>query len=100
MVVVVLMPPSALQELAQKQISYPMTFMISNSQFAKKTFCGVNEFVAEEGTCNIPMWMQDQLLLEEGSEVLIRSVNLKKGTFCKFQPHKTAFIDIPNFKEM
>lgn len=25
--------------------------------------------------------------------MIIRSVNLKKGTYIKFQPHKTAFID-------
>jgi ubiquitin fusion degradation protein 1 len=40
------------------------------------------------------------LCLEEGSEVIIRNVNLKKGTYIKFQPHKTEFIDIPGFKEM
>lgn len=38
------------------------------------------------------------LFLEEGSEVILRNVNLKKGTFMKIQPHETAFIDLPDPK--
>ena len=65
-----------------------------------KSFCGIMEFVAQENTINIPIWMMNLLCLEEGSEVIIRNVMLKKGNYIKFQPHETAFIDIPGFKEM
>jgi len=44
--------------------------------------------------------MMNLLGLEEGAEVIIRNVNLQKGKFIKFQPHETAFIDIPGFKYM
>lgn len=94
------MPESALHELSRIHTSYPMTFMISNPEMGLKTYCGNLEFVASENTCNIPIWMMNLLCLEEGSEVIIRNVNLKKGTFIKFQPHETKFIDIPSFKEM
>ena len=36
------------------------------------------------------------LLLEEGSIVAIRSATLPKGTFVKLQPHTKDFLDITN----
>lgn len=65
---------------------------------AKKTYCGVLEFSAEEGMCYLPFWMMNNLFLEEGSEVILRNVNLKKGRFVALQPHETAFINLANPK--
>jgi ubiquitin fusion degradation protein 1 len=42
----------------------------------KKTYCGVLEFSAEEGMCYLPIWMMNNLFLEEGSDVMLRNVNL------------------------
>jgi ubiquitin fusion degradation protein 1 len=42
----------------------------------KKTYCGVLEFSAEEGMCYLPYWMMNNLFLEEGSEIILRNVNL------------------------
>jgi len=95
-----MLPTSALHELSRLKISYPMTFMISNPMMNKKSYCGVLEFSADEGMCHIPDWMMDNLLVEDGSEIILRSVNLKKGTFIKIQPHETKFIDLANPKAM
>lgn len=92
------MPGSALHELARLNITYPMLFMISNPQMSKKTYCGVLEFSAEEGLCYLPFWMMNNLFLEEGSEIILRNVNLKKGKFVVLQPHETAFINLANPK--
>ena len=54
---IVILPSSALHELARLSISYPMIFMISNPQMAKKTYTGVLEFSAEEGLCYLPYWV-------------------------------------------
>jgi ubiquitin fusion degradation protein 1 len=94
------MPTSALQELGRLNISYPMTFMIQNPVLSRKSFCGVLEFSADEGNVHIPLWMMNNLFLEEGSEVIIRNMNLKKGTFVKLKPHETRFIDLPDPKSM
>ena len=94
----IILPSSALNELARLRISYPMTFMISNPQISKKSYCGVLEFSAEEGMCHLPVWLMHNLFLEEGSEVILRNVNLNKGNFMKIQPHETAFIDLPDPK--
>lgn len=94
----IILPASALHELSRLRISYPMTFMISNPQMGIKTYCGVLEFSANEGTCNIPFWMMNNLCVEDGSEIILRNMNLKKGTFCKIKPHETAFINLSNPK--
>ena len=94
----IILPTSALNELARLKISYPMTFMISNPQIQKKSYCGVLEFSAEEGTCHLPVWLMHNLFLDEGSEIILRNVNLSKGTYMKIQPHETAFIDLPDPK--
>ena len=75
-----------------------MLIMISNPQMSKKTYCGVLEFSAEEGLCYLPFWMMNNLFLEEGSEIILRNVNLKKGKFVVLQPHETAFINLANPK--
>ena len=94
----IILPGSALHELARLRISYPMIFMISNPQMGKKSYCGVLEFSAEEGTCCLPYWMMNNLFLEDGSEVIFRNVTLKKGTFVVLQPHETDFINLSNPK--
>ena len=50
--------------------------------------------------CHLPVWLMDQLFLEEGAEVIFRNVTLLKGTYMKIQPHKTAFIDLPDPKSV
>jgi ubiquitin fusion degradation protein 1 len=58
----VILPSSALHELARLSISYPMMFMVSNPQLGKKTHCGVLEFSAEEGLCYLPYWVMKIVL--------------------------------------
>ena len=70
----IILPSSALSELAHLHITYPMTFRAVNPQLKKKTYCGVLEFVAEEGTCYMPYWMMENLFVGEGDEILITSV--------------------------
>jgi len=50
---------------------------------AKKSYVGVLEFSAEEEMCHLPVWLMDQLYLEEGAEVILRNVTLPKGTYMK-----------------
>ena len=94
----IILPTSALSELAHLKITYPMTFRVVNPQLKKKTYCGVLEFIAEEGCCYMPYWMMENLLIGEEDEILITSVSLQKGTHIELQPHKTAFIDLSNPK--
>ena len=98
----IILPPSALQKLSINKnfnnSKNPVLFRILNIQLNIYTHCGVFDFTAEEGTCYLPYNMFDKLCLEEGDKVNLRSLELKPGTFIKFQPHKTEFINNPEPK--
>jgi len=94
----IILPPSALDMLTRLHIEYPMLFELSNRAVGRKMHCGVLEFVAEEGICYLPFWMMQNLLIEEGSIVQIKSTRLSLGSFVKFQPHTSNFLDISNPK--
>ncbi|OII71986.1 ubiquitin fusion degradation protein 1 [Cryptosporidium andersoni] len=94
----ILLPPSALNQLARRNISWPMLFKVQNSLKHKVTHSGVLEFVAEEGTCYMPYWMMQNLELQEGDIVNITNTSLSKGTYVKLQPLSMEFLDITNPK--
>ena len=54
------------------------------------------EFVAEEGTCYLPYWLMQHLLLREGDIVKVANTSLAKGTFVKLQPVSKEFLDVHN----
>jgi ubiquitin fusion degradation protein 1 len=93
----IVLPPSALDTLARLNISYPMLFQLE-SRDGMKTHCGVLEFVAEEGHVNVPYWLMQNLAVPEGGLITIRNASLPKGTYVKFQPQTSDFLDITNPK--
>ncbi|KAJ1608160.1 ubiquitin fusion degradation protein with double Psi beta barrel fold [Cryptosporidium canis] len=94
----ILLPPSALNQLARRNITWPMLFQISNPLKNKFTHSGVLEFIAEEGTCYMPYWMMQNLELQEGDITSIMNTSLSKGTYVKFMPLTMDFLDITNPK--
>ena len=60
--------------------------------------CGVLEFIAQEGMVYLPFWMMENMHLNEGDVVHLRSATLQKGSFVKLQPQTTDFIKISNPK--
>ncbi|KAG0595198.1 hypothetical protein M758_UG148300 [Ceratodon purpureus] len=92
------MPPSALDRLASLRVDYPMLFEVHNPSNLRTSHCGVLEFVAEEGMIYMPYWMMQNMLLQEGDIVRVKSATLLKGTFVKLQPHTKDFLDISNPK--
>eukprot|EP01053_Blabericola_migrator_P013458 Blabericola_migrator_1__13457@NODE_96_length_14432_cov_203_974173_g86_i0_p6_GENE_NODE_96_length_14432_cov_203_974173_g86_i0NODE_96_length_14432_cov_203_974173_g86_i0_p6_ORF_typecomplete_len330_score56_03UFD1/PF03152_14/5_3e63Fanconi_A/PF03511_14/0_26_NODE_96_length_14432_cov_203_974173_g86_i063727361 len=92
----ILLPPSALQMLARMNVSWPMLFELRSG--ARRTHCGVLEFVAEEDYCNLPYWMMQNLCVDEGQLVRVINTSLPKGTFVKLQPVTSDFLDISNPK--
>ena len=91
-----MLPPSAFDTLARLQVDYPMLFKLSSSVDNKSTHSGVLEFTAEEGTCYIPFWMMQNLLIEEGAVITVTNVSLPKATFVKLQPQSVDFLEISN----
>ncbi|KAL5226230.1 hypothetical protein ABZP36_014495 [Zizania latifolia] len=75
-------------------IEYPMQFQIQNASTLQTSYCGVLEFVADEGFTHMPTRMMDHLGLEENDLVLLRSTSLPKATFVKLQPHTADFLAV------
>ncbi|KAF7458064.1 putative ubiquitin fusion degradation protein UFD1 [Cryptosporidium felis] len=94
----ILLPPSALNQLARRNITWPMLFQVSNPAKGKFTHSGVLEFIAEEGTCYMPYWMMQNLGLQEGDITSIMNTSLSKGSYVKFMPLTVDFLDISNPK--
>lgn len=94
----ILLPPSALSQLARRNITWPMLFQVCNPLKNKFTHSGVLEFVAEEGTCYMPYWMMQNLMLQEGDITSVMNTSLSKGTYVKFMPLSVDFLDITNPK--
>jgi ubiquitin fusion degradation protein 1 len=92
----ILLPPSAFDTLARLQVDYPMLFRLSSGVDNRMTHCGVLEFTAEEGTCYIPFWIMQNLLIEEGAVITVTNVSLPKATFVKLQPQSVDFLEISN----
>ncbi|ORM41745.1 Ubiquitin fusion degradation protein 1 -like protein [Babesia sp. Xinjiang] len=92
------MPPSALNELASRNISWPMIFYLRNEESGLSTHAGVLEFVSDSGMCHIPYWMMKQLQLKEGDYLTIRNVRLPKANWVKFRPLSDNYWDISNPK--
>jgi len=95
----IILPPSCLEKLAQLEITYPMIFELANPNYLQRRLhCGVLEFIAQEGMVYLPYWMMENMHLNEGDIVHLRSANIQKGRFVKLQPQTTDFIKISNPK--
>ncbi|ETW00340.1 hypothetical protein H310_07707 [Aphanomyces invadans] len=92
----ILLPPSALETLAQMHVEYPMLFKITNEAVNRSSHCGVLEFSAPEGSCYMPYWMMQNMFLNEGGIINIQNVTLPKASFAKIRPQSTDFHDITN----
>jgi ubiquitin fusion degradation protein 1 len=90
------LPPSAVDTLARLQVDYPMLFQLSSPSKGTMTHSGVLEFTADEGSCYIPFWMMQNLLIEEGTVITVTNVSLPKATFVKLQPQHVDFLEISN----
>jgi len=94
----IMLPPSALRQLSQLEIAYPMLFEITNHTNGRKLHCGVLEFIANEGSVLMPHWMMQNLGVEHGDLVKVESATLPKGTYVKLRPQTKSFIEIANPK--
>lgn len=77
-------------------VEYPMLFQLNNRAMNRTTHCGVYEFSAPEGSCYLPFWMMQNLMLGEGATIVVKNVSLPKAKFVKFRPQSVDFLEISN----
>eukprot|EP00466_Bigelowiella_natans_P017595 jgi/Bigna1/145871/aug1.105_g20579 len=103
----ILLPSSAFHELGRMHIQYPMMFQVRNPKNDMKTHCHFERDDNQKSKnrkinkCCLLMLlllaggsygayqMMNELCLNNGEIVEIKNATLKKGTYVKFQPHKT-----------
>eukprot|EP01102_Stenamoeba_stenopodia_P007080 TRINITY_DN1979_c0_g1_i2.p2 TRINITY_DN1979_c0_g1~~TRINITY_DN1979_c0_g1_i2.p2 ORF type:complete len:657 (-),score=59.90 TRINITY_DN1979_c0_g1_i2:2794-4764(-) len=84
------LPQSCLHELNREaNLQYPLFFELSTGTTTKVTHAGVLEFVAEEGTVQLPKKSIASLGLVSGSfsQINVKYVRLPKGTYAKLKVH-------------
>ena len=97
----ILLPPSILHTLNENEdLENVLFFKISNKELNFGIVCGVQEFSSPPGICHVPYHIMEHIGIKEGQEVEIEKVNLDQGTYIKLRPHKTAFINLSNPKEI
>lgn len=91
----IFLPNSALNQLSQMNIQYPMMFKITNCQNKRSTHCSVLEFTSPEGIVYLPICMFHNLYLnpDQHGYIKLENISLQKGTFVKFQPFRMIYIN-------
>ena len=75
----------------------PMQFQILNPNNKDvRLYTGPLDFCAADGECYLPSWVMKQLGIKAGEPCAVATACFPKGTFAKFQPHKSEFLDIPD----
>ncbi|CAD8151783.1 unnamed protein product [Paramecium octaurelia] len=95
----ILLPLSSLKDIC-KIYRGALTFKLQSDLDEKKSiYVGVLEFTADKGTCVVPDWIFDAMGFTNGLKIPItfESINTL-GRLIKVQPHKTAFIQLPDPK--
>lgn len=83
----ILLSPTVLNELNKNDdIEFPLFFKITNKETEYGKVCGVQEFTAPPGVCNVPYYIMEELGIQEGTNVHISLVNPNKGTYIKLRP--------------
>mmetsp|Transcript_8597 Transcript_8597/g.15600 ORF Transcript_8597/g.15600 Transcript_8597/m.15600 type:complete len:388 (-) Transcript_8597:38-1201(-) len=91
----IILPPSALDTLSRLLVEYPMLFNLS-SESGNSTHSGVLEFSAPEGSCYIPYWVMQNLLIPEGGLLTVKNVSLPKASLIKLKPQHVDWLEISN----
>ncbi|EDQ89776.1 uncharacterized protein MONBRDRAFT_18846 [Monosiga brevicollis MX1] len=94
----IFLPPDALEDLASRNVQYPMMFKLRNDSIGKETHAGVLEFTATPGHVYMPGWMMRNLLLQEDEIITVQNLSMVTCTYAKFQPQSPDFLDISNPK--
>jgi len=92
--IAVFMPSSALAELGNMEVQYPLKFRIACDGSTVVAHCGVKEFGAEEGRVYCPFWLMEAIGAAEGDYVRVTNVALPKATFVRLRPRRTAFVEL------
>jgi ubiquitin fusion degradation protein 1 len=95
----IFLPQSVLEELSEREVTYPVMFHIENEETGKSTHCSVLEFTSTDGAY-LPEQMMSQLEVTTGDSVRLSVEKLPMGEFVKLQPQELSFLEITDPKSV
>ena len=92
------LPHDVLEKISSKQKELPYFFEL-RTQSSLKSYVGVKEFTADKDTIKIPYWLNQQLGINDGNQIIEVTLleNVPKGKFVKLRPESEDFFDIPEY---
>ncbi|EPR79719.1 Ubiquitin fusion degradation protein 1 [Spraguea lophii 42_110] len=94
----IILPQIVIEDLVAAQITPPYTFELSHSGGEFKSCCGVIEFTSNMDTVILPSWLYHQLNITDLTVLTVKYKIFCKGTFVRFLPHSTSFLEIESPK--
>lgn len=95
----VMLPYYILGDLVSYNYQTPYVFEIYHENGIYKTACSVLDFALDDEDIIIPSWMYEQLCLEPGEEIILKSIQAEKGEGICLLPHSVNFLEIENPKK-
>lgn len=92
------LPHDVFEKLSSESKDLPYFFELK-TQSSLKSYVGVKEFTADKNTIKIPYWLNQQLGIGDGNQIIEVSLieNVPKGKFIKLRPDTEDFFDIPEY---
>jgi hypothetical protein len=93
----IILPPSYLKNI--ENCETPYYFKITNNSNSLSTYVGVKEFEAQEGWVIIPLWICQNLGLNNQEEVDVKLVKdiILEGKSVTFKPLEKEFCELPHY---
>lgn len=93
------LPHDVLEKLNSKKLSLPYFFEIK-SQSSLMSYVGVREFTAEADTVKLPLWLNEQLGINDGNQIIeVKPIkNIPKGKYVKLKPNSEDFFQVPDYE--
>ena len=96
----IVLPRSVYDLLVSRGISFKQFQILNPENREVRLFTGPLDFCAAEGECYLPNWVMRQLKLQEGDACAVATCRIPRGTFARFQPHSSSFLDVTDHSMM
>lgn len=93
------LPHDVLEKISSEQKELPYFFELK-TESSLKSYVGVKEFTADKNTIKIPYWLNQQLGINDGNQIIEVTLldNVPKGKFVKLRPESEDFFDVPEYE--
>eukprot|EP00698_Gefionella_okellyi_P008422 TRINITY_DN2090_c0_g1_i1.p1 TRINITY_DN2090_c0_g1~~TRINITY_DN2090_c0_g1_i1.p1 ORF type:complete len:609 (+),score=112.73 TRINITY_DN2090_c0_g1_i1:252-1829(+) len=88
---VISMPFSLRKEMERKSVQWPFYFRIAAQNSPVSTVVAVPNFDLPDDIMLCPVWLMQNLGIDNGGKVTVASMNVKLGEFVQFQPQTVDF---------